>query len=159
MKSIALFFVAGILLLHAANAAAKNPHKAQAVLGGQDRNKDGKNDRFQDANGDGINDITGLPFQPQKFGNGQKRYGSQKSQSARPAFLDENGNGIDDRLEGKKGTGMKNALPEMRRGRMDRFIDEDGDGIADHRMNRLRFHRTRAATVSRGPRHGRGGRP
>ena len=41
-------------------------------------------------------------------------------------FVDENGNGIDDRLEAKKGKGK-------RKGKRDKFIDQNGDGICDGR--------------------------
>jgi len=54
----------------------------------------------------------------------QKRMGQK--------FVDENGDGIDDRLQGR-GKGM-------RRGK-DRFIDQDGDGICDDRASGLGFRR------------------
>ena len=45
-------------------------------------------------------------------------------------FVDENGNGIDDRMEGKG--------KRMQRGKA-RFIDNDGDGICDGRESGLGF--------------------
>lgn len=47
-----------------------------------------------------------------------------------PRFIDEDGDGIDDRASGKG--------PGIRRGK-DRFVDEDGDGICDTRVGGLGF--------------------
>jgi hypothetical protein len=54
-------------------------------------------------------------------------------------FVDENGDGIDDRAVGK-GSGFQ-------RGK-DRFVDEDGDGICDTRATGLGFRRRGAGVGS-----------
>lgn len=56
-------------------------------------------------------------------------------------FRDENGNGIDDRLE-MKGKGR-------RRGR-DKFVDADGDGICDGREAGLGFQRGGGGSIKSG---------
>lgn len=67
-------------------------------------------------------------------------------------FVDENGDGIDDRLEGKG--------KRLQRGKA-RFIDNDGDGICDGRESGLGFRggRTEGGTgKGSGGRQWRGGR-
>lgn len=63
-------------------------------------------------------------------------------------FIDENGNGIDDRLE-KKGKRDRHSR--------DRFIDNDGDGICDGRESGLGFRGGGTSGSGRG-RPWRGGR-
>jgi len=73
-------------------------------------------------------------------------------------FVDENGDGIDDRL-GRAATGNQR--------RKDRFIDEDGDGICDNRANGLGFRHGASGTgmmkgadgKGKGRRSGSGGKP
>ncbi len=61
-------------------------------------------------------------------------------------FVDKDGNGIDDRKEGKvRGRGK------------DKFIDADGDGICDGRENGLGFRGGKGAGAGRG-RQWRGGK-
>lgn len=67
-------------------------------------------------------------------------------------LIDENANGIDDRLEGKGGKKGKRRA----RGR-DRFIDADGDGICDGRETGLGFRgRKTPDPGKRGPKRGGG---
>lgn len=91
-----------------------------------------------DTDRDGANDVTGSAYQGEDYSGHEYGFIDERSGRSGSALLDEDGNGIDDRLE------------RMRRGeRMhdrDFFIDEDGDGICDGRGDRLR----------RGGRHGRG---
>jgi hypothetical protein len=57
----------------------------------------------------------------------QQQEQEQKEQKLE-GFIDQNGNGIDDRLEqGKDGKGYGKG----KKGQKDRFIDLDGDGICD----------------------------
>jgi hypothetical protein len=63
------------------------------------------------------------------------------------AFRDENGNGIDDRVERRaKGKGAKK----------DRFVDADGDGICDERTGGLGFRRGAGAAGQAGSAAGKG---
>jgi hypothetical protein len=65
----------------------------------------------------------------------------EQSKPSRDKFRDENGNGIDDRLEMKgKGRG---------RGR-DKFVDADGDGICDGREAGLGFQRGGSGSIKPG---------
>ena len=76
-----------------------------------------------------------------------------KQERAGKKFIDEDGDGIDDRLAG----GRK----KLRRG-MDKFIDRDGDGICDDRASGLGFRRgkagSRGGASTTGKAKGRGGR-
>lgn len=73
-------------------------------------------------------------------------------------FVDENGDGIDDRLA--------RTTPGNQRGK-DRFVDEDGDGICDNRANGLGFRHGASGTgltkgadgKGKGRRMGSGGKP
>lgn len=160
-----------------------------------DKNRDGINDRFQDADGDGRNDLDGKPYK-HKFefrdknkdkindlwvdrdGDGvndlaPRLKGKERHQAVRNVldvdgdgrnditgekydrakhrwmgekwgfwdeakgklqgrFIDEDGDGIDDRMKGFNGhMGQQPSGPQMQ----DTFIDEDGDGICDGRMD------------------------
>jgi hypothetical protein len=72
--------------------------------------------------------------------SGQEKSDSSAAETLRPngggteRVPDQNANGIDDRLEGKKKAGDKIGA----RGR-DRFIDANGDGICDGRETGLGF--------------------
>ena len=76
------------------------------VFGFIDRNKDGRNDLFQDANGDGINDVTQKPY-PHRF-----KFVDKNKDNINDLFVDADGDGVND-LQVK-------------------FIDLDGDGINDN---------------------------
>jgi hypothetical protein len=80
---------------------------------------------------DGVNDVTGFRYRRGEGYSGY-RFGfvDERSGSADGALLDEDGNGIDDRLE-------RMRMGEWGHDR-DFFIDEDGDGICDGRGDRLR---------------------
>jgi len=84
----------------------KNQNETITVFGFPDRNKDGKNDLFQDADGDGINDITKKPY-----------LHSFK-------FEDKNGDKINDLYVDADGDGVNDLRV--------RFVDLDGDGICDN---------------------------
>lgn len=123
-----------------------------------DKNKDGRNDLWLDSDGDGVNDlhsklskkarskrtnwvldfdgdgkndITGSVYQGREFEG--KRFGfiDESTGKIQGKFMDENGNGIDDRLE---------RTDARRQRSRDMFIDEDGDGICDGRSDSLRRH-------------------
>lgn len=80
--------------------------------------------------------------------------GSRHQKRLGQKFVDENGDGIDDRLQGAR----------MRRGK-DRFIDLDGDGICDDRASGLGFKRGAGGSGgymgggSKGKGKGQGGKP
>jgi len=71
-----------------------------------DRNKDGINDWFRDADGDGINDVDNQPF-PHRF-----RFADQDRNGLNDLFIDEDGDGVND---------LKTD-----------FVDYDGDGWNDN---------------------------
>jgi len=52
---------------------------------------------------------------------------------AAPAFVDEDGDGINDNQHNQRGT--ENAQQQVRQRRRDHFIDVDGDGINDERCD------------------------
>ncbi len=114
-----------------------------------------KKDWFLDADGDGKNDVTGRALGLKDFRHQQLGYWDELHQRRRLPFLDENGDGIDDRMESGKMRHPKEGMRHQQKRRLDRFIDEDGDGIADHRMGRLRLH-PRKGRMGRGPGHGPG---
>lgn len=127
-----------------------------------DANKDGINDRFVDADGDGVNDliaehkhlfavidanhdgkndITGQTYSAKNWGGKNYGFWDEQKGRIRMGFVDENGDGIDDRM-----AAFKEHQKDFEKGhhRMkDRFIDEDGDGISDSRMNRIRMRMKR----------------
>ena len=100
----------------AGSAADKKLPGARQTTGGQageekifgfvDRDRDGKNDLFQDADGDGINDVTSKEY-PHNF-----------------KFVDKNGDKVNDIFVDVDGDGV-NDLDV-------RYIDEDSDGICDN---------------------------
>lgn len=127
------------------------------IFGFRDRNRDGKNDLFLDANGDGINDVTGKAYQ-HKF-----KFVDKNKDKINDLFTDADGDGVNDlrvkfvdidsdgindnvvdvdrnhinditglRYTRKSLRGYKYGfIKEERLGMMRGFIDEDGDGIAD----------------------------
>mgnify|MGYP001030107877 CR=1 FL=1 len=71
----------------------------------------------------------------------------ERNSAPQGAFRDENGNGIDDRIERRaKGKGAKK----------DRFVDADGDGICDERTGGLGFRRGAGAAGQAGSAAGKG---
>ncbi len=101
-----------------------------------------------DHDGDGVNDVTGGSYTEGSYGGGEYGFVDEGSPDPPGPMIDENGNGIDDRLErARRGKG--------RHGRdRDVFIDEDGDGICDGRGGAL--ERTRKGGHGHGH-HGGGG--
>jgi hypothetical protein len=81
------------------------------------------------------------PHVEQKAAADSSAKAGEKQRPQYGKFRDENGNGIDDRLEMKgKGRG---------RGR-DKFVDADGDGICDGREAGLGFQRGRSGSIKSG---------
>lgn len=80
--------------------------KSAQYLGWFDENRDGINDKFRDANGDGINDITDETY-PHRF-----------------EFVDKNRDGINDIFIDLDGDGVNDLNAK--------FIDKDKDGINDN---------------------------
>ncbi|OGG02936.1 MAG: hypothetical protein A3F83_16335 [Candidatus Glassbacteria bacterium RIFCSPLOWO2_12_FULL_58_11] len=76
------------------------------IFGFVDRDRDGKNDLFQDADGDGINDINGKEY-PHNF-----KFVDKNSDKINDIFVDVDGDGVNDQDV--------------------RYIDEDSDGICDN---------------------------
>jgi len=89
------------------------------AIGFIDRNKDGINDRFCDADGDGINDLTG-----QQYAHSFE-------------FKDKNGDGINDVWTDADGDGVNDRLGRVM-AENSRWVDTDGDGIADQQRSSLR---------------------
>lgn len=124
----------------------------------KDNDGDGINDLFRDADGDGVNDVgdetlRGIPSRRYvsvlDFDNdgvndvtGEKYVRKLSVRS----FVDENGDGIDDRetwlpvkkimgkLSGDDDNSRKIMLDTLEGPTMDRFIDENRDGINDGRV-------------------------
>ena len=91
--------------------------KAPKVLGYVDLDRDGVNDRFRDANGDGVNDITKVGY------------------LHRFEFVDRNEDGVNDRFVDADGDGVNDLdaryVDRDKDGICDNVIDYDGDGIND----------------------------
>lgn len=88
---------------------AENTVKVEAVvdpIGYSDEDRDGRNDRFLDADGDGKNDVSGSPY-PHQF-----------------PFQDEDGDHLNDLFRDLDGDGV-NDLSGV-------FADADGDGVCDN---------------------------
>lgn len=87
------------------------------VLGYVDADRDGANDRFQDVDGNGVNDVT------------------RKAYAHRFLFTDENEDGVNDRFADQDGDGVNDLdagfVDVDRDGVCDNVIDYDGDGIND----------------------------
>ena len=129
------------------------------VRGYVDKDRDGVNDLFADANGDGVDDVSGEPY-PHRFG-----FADVDEDGVNDLFVDADGDGVNDRdgsftdrdedgtcdnvidhdrdgvndITGAKYT--EKSLQGERYGRVDesrglthrRFVDEDGDGMHDLR--------------------------
>jgi hypothetical protein len=99
--------IALILLMIPAMAYAKESDTTSVrPTGYVDVNRDGINDRFADANGDGINEVTKKPY-PHRFG-----FKDDDKDKVNDLFVDQDGDGVNDRSA--------------------RFVDNDGDGICDN---------------------------
>ena len=131
----------------------------------KDKNKDGINDLWIDQDGDGVNDlspdlkgkarqerhrnvldvdedghndVTGERYDSKKHEWHGERWGfwNEHKGTTRGRMVDENANGIDDRIEGRRG-GRHRSLEKSNR--RDVFVDEDGDGICDGRGDVIRM--------------------
>lgn len=85
-----------------------------------------------DFNRDGCNDVTGDKYTAADFHGRRRGFIDEITGKIQGKFWDENGNGLDDRME---------AARERHHGNRDLFIDEDGDGICDGRGDGGRQHR------------------
>ncbi|MEW6749400.1 MAG: hypothetical protein AB1505_00290 [Candidatus Latescibacterota bacterium] len=89
----------------AAGEETQEPDR-QTVRGYADQDRDGVNDRFRDADGDGVDDVSGQPY-PHRF-----------------AFVDADQDGVNDTFIDRDGDGVND--------RDARYLDRDGDGICDN---------------------------
>lgn len=97
-----------------------------------------------DVDGDGMNDITGIKFDTEDFSGHKYGFLDERTGKVQGNLIDENGNGLDDRIE--------RARLSYRARHRDYFVDMDGDGICDGRGDELK-HRHRG-----GDRKGHGGK-
>lgn len=65
-------------------------HKKEVFLGFVDANRDGINDRFRDAEGDGRDDVSGTPY-PHRFA-----FADQNQDGSNDLFVDRDGDGVND---------------------------------------------------------------
>jgi len=109
-------------------------------IGYNDKNKDGINDLFQDANGDGMNDVTGKPYKfPFEFIDKNNDGMNDLFQDAdgngmndlKPYFEDKDGDGINDNAIDVDRDGINDITGKPTTKQDELFIDEDGDGIND----------------------------
>ncbi|MBN2415304.1 hypothetical protein JXO52_05660 [bacterium] len=87
-----------------------------------DRNHDGVNDLFRDADGDGVNDLTNVAYR-HSF-----------------SFEDKNGDGVNDIWTDADGDGVNDRLGTAM-AEESRMVDTDGDGIPDQARSGLRGKR------------------
>jgi hypothetical protein len=94
-------------------AGDKSPK--HTIIGYADKNNDKKNDLFQDANGDGVNDVTGEKYDHQF------------------AYRDDNGDGKNDLFQDADGDGVNDLKlePNNEKKHTQSSIDADGDGFND----------------------------
>ena len=157
----------------------KYPHKFEF----QDLNKDKINDIWIDRDGDGVNDlgsrftemerqerhrnvldvdedgqndITGDKYDPANYHwRGESRgFWDENNGKLQGAFIDADGDGIDDRLKD-----FDNFIKSRHGGekRLDMFIDMDGDGICDDRtdfLNSMGKHGRKGKSNSGNDKHG-----
>lgn len=94
------------------------PDSALAAIAGYvDAGRTGTNDRFRDADGDGVNDVSGKPY-PHRFG-----YADQDNDGVNDLFTDADGDGVNDR-DGR-------AVDLNGDGVCDNVLDQDADGRND----------------------------
>lgn len=102
---LALFF---LFWIPSVSTAQDAPPRAGFI----DRNGDGRNDWFQDADGDGVNDMDGRPY-PHEF-----EYRDEDRDGRNDLWADSDGDGVNDRLADIQRSGTH-------------WVDRDGDGILD----------------------------
>ena len=151
----------------------KSPSKPKAkvekkFIGFEDKNGDGINDRFRDADGDGRNDVNNQPY-PHKF-----EFKDANKDKINDLWVDRDGDGVNDlapKLKGKarnavhlnvldadedghndvtgapfeqkkrRWMGQRWGFWNERTGKVQgRFIDADGDGIDDRLSGRMPDH-------------------
>lgn len=98
-------------------AAAEGEAAKGSAPGYVDLNRDGVNDLFRDADGDGVNDVTKKPY-PHHF-----RYVDENHDGVNEVFVDQDGDGVND-LEARN-------LDRDGDGICDNVIDNDGDQVND----------------------------
>ena len=86
--------------------APKKQGDGKGQVGYVDRNRDGLNDLFRDANGDGVNDVSGEKY------------------AHRFDFVDKDGDGVNDLFVDWDGDGVNDLHAK--------YVDADGDGICDN---------------------------
>jgi hypothetical protein len=87
-------------------AAPQEAASGEKSIGYVDENRDGLNDRFRDANGDGVDDV------------------SKKKYAHRFRFVDEDGDGINDLFVDRDGDGVNDLHAQ--------YVDADAVGICDN---------------------------
>ena len=119
MRFFRLTFTVTIISMMMTIPASITAQTTQNVTGYKDANRDGINDLFADADGNGINDFGGnsysLPFE----------------------FKDENQDGVHDLWKDADGDGVNDYLGEILM-QMSRWQDTDSDGIRDRVQGSLR---------------------
>ncbi|MCB2205404.1 hypothetical protein KQI65_11710 [bacterium] len=78
--------------------------------------------------------------QPKKGNAKQETSQNENRQSGGEEFVDEDGDGINDRREEAGQEESQSNRKQIRNRRRDHFIDVDGDGINDERCNGLGVH-------------------
>jgi len=101
-----LLLCGGLAAQDKGDAAAPKEATETKVVGYVDANRDGLNDRFRDANGDGVDDVS------------KKRY------AHRFRFVDEDGDGVNDVFVDRDGDGVNDLQAK--------YVDADADGICDN---------------------------
>lgn len=90
------------------------------IIGYQDADRDGFNDLFRDANGDGINDVTNLLY-PHQF-----QFEDKNKDGLNDLWLDRDGDGVNDLMfDLLHKRGVRAETP---------WVDRDGDGIQDENI-------------------------
>ena len=116
---VLVLLVAGSLPLRGeeAEAAARASREAREEPGYIDADRDGANDLFRDADGDGIDDVSGKPY-PHRFS-----FVDQDRDGRNDVFADQDGDGVNDR--------SGRYVDRDRDGICDNVIDFDGNGVND----------------------------
>lgn len=118
-RKLCQFFFASIMLSAVWGLAVQAESPRQESVGFTDQNRDGINDRFCDADGDGVNDVNREPY-AHSF-----------------QFKDQNKDGINDLWADTDGDGVNDRLHDAQKARS-QWVDMDGDGIQDTQSTGLR---------------------